>query len=771
MKSLFRKFGNSEFRKSLNQDLAFSFLFSLALILVSFTSVGDTFANITRTFDFWIRSQTSHAPKVHSSLKVLSLDDDTVAKLGYHDLSLAEWNYATLGIAKRKPAAIYMIKAFDYTLGNNYDKKFVERMRKFDFPVYVAGTVSTQPLMERKSLRNADKVSIRSLHTQAQRDSWLDKQRSSYFYGPAQTIAPAFKGFGHVQTGEYGRIQPFIRHESDFAAPHISMLGQAVKIDKNIIYGKDFAIEPDAQGNVIANLINQEDLASVTFPLFDAINKVKNREAIDYINPGDTVVIMANMSHGHFESRPTPLGRIPHNLVHLSMINSMLTNQWLSELPGKLFLIFAAGLVGTLFASLCAKSIVIPGIVLMTFGMAFSGLIGFLYFQISVPWLLPALSLTICSITSLIRQTLQLDHEAKLVRHGLEGRMSPDRIAAFLASHQQAKREATEQILTVMFIDIVGFSRTSKRKEPGKTFENLKKVVSEIRQIVHEYGGDVDRTMGDALLCVFGYNVADGPTNTSHADQALKCAEAIQRANVRRIITGGEADTVVFPLRIGINTSNAYIGNLGDSKRIDLTVIGAGVNFAQRLESACDRNMVMIGPATHDLLRMFPDRSTRLTKCLIRVKHEDELNVAYEYNPFLMDPDILRQCERSYRNFVGIKRVEDRYIIPSTCELRIATQLGVGTVVDVSRDGMAILLPIYLSVGVPLSITLKLAEPDLELGLAALGLLPITAEVRWGTHANDKYLHGIAFKNLSDEQRNGLIVLIQKKYGTLELAS
>src|SRR5690606_6374571 len=104
-------------------------------------------------------------------------------------------------------------------------------------------------------------------------------------------------------------------------------------------------------------------------------------------------------------------------------------------------------------------------------------------------------------------------------------------------------------------------------------------------------GGYVDRTLGDGMLCVFGYSAEGGPGESQyHADQALTCAAAIQRKNIQRILDARSTGDAVFPLRIGINTAGVFIGNLGDSVNSDFTVIGNGVNFASRLEHSCDRH-------------------------------------------------------------------------------------------------------------------------------------------------------------------------------------
>ena len=60
-----------------------------------------------------------------------------------------------------------------------------------------------------------------------------------------------------------------------------------------------------------------------------------------------------------------------------------------------------------------------------------------------------------------------------------------------------------------MFIDIVGFSRAAEKQTPREAFSSLKRLMDRLRHAVHEHGGVVDRTLGDGMLCVFGYDLVD----------------------------------------------------------------------------------------------------------------------------------------------------------------------------------------------------------------------------------------------------------------------
>jgi len=83
--------------------------------------------------------------------------------------------------------------------------------------------------------------------------------------------------------------------------------------------------------------------------------------------------------------------------------------------------------------------------------------------------------------------------------------------------------------------------------------------------------------VGDALMAVFGVPL---PLPQA-ADRAVECALAMQR-HLRRMQAAGQ--TPIQGMRIGINTGEAIVGNIGSHKRMDFTVVGDAVNVAARLQ-------------------------------------------------------------------------------------------------------------------------------------------------------------------------------------------
>jgi class 3 adenylate cyclase len=308
-----------------------------------------------------------------------------------------------------------------------------------------------------------------------------------------------------------------------------------------------------------------------------------------------------------------------------------------------------------------------------------------------------------------------------------------------------------------MFVDIVGFSAAAERQTPRQAFTRLKETLTLLSGIVHKYGGVINKTLGDGMLCCFGYRHDGSDSTSDHADQALQCALEMQRETLKRCLAAAENEPV-YPLRVGINSAAVYLGDLGDANKNDLTLIGHGVNLAKRLESACDTFDVLIGATTRDMLLRPETTGVQLRKRLIQIQHHDALIEAYETDPFEVTPELREKAIARYRAFAGIDRKETRWPVPPNITLKAFDATGVGQVLNFSENGLGVTHSVYLSRGVMVSLFLESSPPGLRDRLVQMGLLPVVCEVRWGRPMeNGFYKLGFAMKSLIPEQRQALL--------------
>ena len=109
----------------------------------------------------------------------------------------------------------------------------------------------------------------------------------------------------------------------------------------------------------------------------------------------------------------------------------------------------------------------------------------------------------------------------------------------------------------------------------------LNEYFSEMEPIITKYNGVINKFIGDAVMAIFGEPVQD----IHHPQNAVKCAvEMLKKVDMLRDKWLQEGKPKI-EIGVGINTGEAFVGNIGSEKRLEYTVIGDTVNIASRIES------------------------------------------------------------------------------------------------------------------------------------------------------------------------------------------
>ena len=173
-----------------------------------------------------------------------------------------------------------------------------------------------------------------------------------------------------------------------------------------------------------------------------------------------------------------------------------------------------------------------------------------------------------------------------------------DLVRLLLHRGVEAKPGGSMQDLTVMFIDVAGFTGLSERLG-DRVVPLLSRFLDIASEVIVTHGGTIDKFIGDAVMAFWGAPTAQAEHALLCCHAALACREAIEAAGVK--------DDHGHPLqiRIGINSGLMLVGNIGSELRLNYTVIGDAVNVASRLEGASKQygTQILIGSRTADLIR------------------------------------------------------------------------------------------------------------------------------------------------------------------------
>jgi adenylate cyclase len=140
-----------------------------------------------------------------------------------------------------------------------------------------------------------------------------------------------------------------------------------------------------------------------------------------------------------------------------------------------------------------------------------------------------------------------------------------------------------EQVITVMFVDIRGFTRRSAAGSAAETVMLLNEFLRVMVQVVEErHVGMVNKFLGDGFIAIFG--IGDDDHELPHAERAVRAGREMLSSLVdlnRRLMEAGKQPLAIG---IGIHTGLAIVGSVGSPQRLEFTAIGNTVNLASRVE-------------------------------------------------------------------------------------------------------------------------------------------------------------------------------------------
>jgi class 3 adenylate cyclase/tetratricopeptide (TPR) repeat protein len=161
----------------------------------------------------------------------------------------------------------------------------------------------------------------------------------------------------------------------------------------------------------------------------------------------------------------------------------------------------------------------------------------------------------------------------------------------------KAALEGERKQVTVLFVDVSGFTSLSERVDPEDVHRLMRGAFEVMLAEVHRYEGTVNQFLGDGIMALFGAPIA----HEDHARRAVLAALSIQRGLSGYGEELGRRRGISFKVRQGLNTGLVVVGGIGDDLRMDYTAVGDTTNVAARLLQVAQPGSIVAAEPTYRL--------------------------------------------------------------------------------------------------------------------------------------------------------------------------
>lgn len=293
------------------------------------------------------------------------------------------------------------------------------------------------------------------------------------------------------------------------------------------------------------------------------------------------IVLVSALAAGIADLRATPFSAVtPGILVHANLIDGLLSGRVLRAVdrPTALLIVLSACLLAVAatarprLASGLALLLVLAGGYVLACWVAFGR--GWI-----LPLVAPLLALALAWGGGLLVRVLVSERERRWLRDAFGHYLAPTVLEQLLRTPARLRLGGERREMSVLFSDIAGFTSLSERLAPEAVGRLLNAYLERMTACVLDSCGTLDKFVGDAVMAEWNAPL----TQSDHAARACECALRML-AEVDRADAPWRAEGIALDIRIGINSGEMLVGNMGSPQVFDYTVLGNEVNTAARLE-------------------------------------------------------------------------------------------------------------------------------------------------------------------------------------------
>lgn len=304
----------------------------------------------------------------------------------------------------------------------------------------------------------------------------------------------------------------------------------------------------------------------------------------------DMYVFFGFYAPGLFDICTTPMSAVyPGVGVHITQLDNYLQDSFLSPttFPVEVALVVVLAFLGAVPLSLAEifrlhkLNVLVSVAWVAIFGLLFVALsYGVFAAGFVLPMMPPLVALVLAFFSAMVVSYRQEGRQRRYLKSAFRHYLSPAVIDTLIAHPESLVLGGERRHISIFFSDVQGFTSISERLSPEELTSLLNDYLSQMTDILLESGGTIDKYEGDAIIAFWNAPVELHDHGRRAVEAMIRCQEKLAQLRPQLEQRAGRP----FYMRVGINTGDAVVGNMGSSSRFDYTMLGDSVNLAARLE-------------------------------------------------------------------------------------------------------------------------------------------------------------------------------------------
>jgi adenylate cyclase len=344
----------------------------------------------------------------------------------------------------------------------------------------------------------------------------------------------------------------------------------------------------------------------------------------------DAIVLVGTTAPGLQDLRSTPVSsEYPGVEVHANVIKSILDGRFKSHPDYATGIEFMQVLVaGVLLALLLPALAPLPAV--LASGLVFAGVVGFNWFlyremDLTVDMFICLLLVALLFVANVAWGYLFEFRKGRALVSRFGEYVAPELVAQMAENPEAYTMEGESRELSVMFVDVRGFTTISEGLSPKALREYINLYLTAMSEDIRaSHQGTLDKYIGDAVMAFWGAPVAFA----DHASRAVATSLLMQASAARLNDDFQRRGWPALAIGIGINSGLMHVGDMGSAIRRAYTVMGDAVNLGSRLEGIT--KVYGVGIAVGEATRLAAPEFVYRELDLVRVKGKNEPVAIFE---------------------------------------------------------------------------------------------------------------------------------------------